>query len=784
LIDVFIWWLTVELLGFIALPVTFSLFKGLPDRGYAFGKVLAILIVSYILWLAASAHILPNTRWAIILIIALLAVGSLFLLMRRRRQIASFISENRGVIIATEAIFLLSFVLLVVVRAYNPDILFGEKPMDFAFLNGILRSQYFPPLDPWLSGYSISYYYFGYVMMATLTKLTGIAPSVSFNLSLALIFALAAIGAFSLVYNLVRLSRGGFKAALGFGLVAVGFLLILGNLEGVLELFHAHGAGGEGFWGWVGIAGLDHPYNSAHWYPTDHWWWWRSTRVINTIVNGASLDYTITEFPSFSFLFADLHPHLMALPFVLLNLGFCLEIMSSSASLGLGWLRRNWPKFLVFAISLGALGFLNSWDLPTYIFLFALVALIGAYLARGNIDLRLLVDVGLFCVALVACAVLFYLPFYLGLETQVRGMAPVGDVDTRPFHFFIIWGLFIFITISFILAQGWGVLKRRDFSRWGLLGAILVPLLPLAIWVVWELAMGAGFLSILEKFGHVLPLLLVLWLVLLTIIRKSQSIGKLDNKGEKASLFVLVLLFTGFLLLMGCELFFIRDLFYPWRMNTVFKFYYQAWLLLAIASAFILYFVSSRWRPATLLRKLSVASWWVVCVVLVAGSLIYPVAATITFTDGFRGDVGEPTLDGLAFVQRSNPSEYEAIAWLNSEVDGAPVIVEATGGWFTDYYRVSARTGLPTILGCPGHERQWRGSDILFQGREDDINLIYESEDINEVQELLEKYEVTYVYVGHLEREQYGDEVAEKFADFMDVAFENEGVTIFKVREE
>ncbi len=204
MIDTFIWFITVELLSLIFLPATFLLFKSLPDRGYAFGKVLSILIISFLLWLAAYTHILPNTQWAIILIIALLAAGSLFIFIRRRQQLLSFISENRRVIIATEAIFLFSFILLVVVRAYDPAIDWGEKPMDFAFLNGILRSEYFPPLDPWLSGHSISYYYFGYLMMATLTKLTGISSAVTFNLSIALIFALTAIGVFSIVYNLIR----------------------------------------------------------------------------------------------------------------------------------------------------------------------------------------------------------------------------------------------------------------------------------------------------------------------------------------------------------------------------------------------------------------------------------------------------------------------------------------------------------------------------------------------------------------------------------------------------
>ena len=780
MIDAFIWFITVELLSLIALPATFVLFKSLPDRGYAFGKALSILIISFLLWLAAYAHILPNTRWAIILIIALLAIGSLFLFIRRRHQIVRFISENRTVIIVTEAIFLLSFVLYAVVRAYNPEILFGEKPMDFAFLNGILRSEYFPPHDPWLSGYSISYYYFGYLMMATLTKLTGIASSISFNLSLALLFALTTIGAFSIVYNLVRLSRGGFKAALGFGLVAAGFLVILGNLEGVLELLHAHGFGSEGFWNWVSIAGLDHPYHSIHWYPTDWWWWWRATRVINTLAPGVpyGLDYTITEFPVFSFLFADLHPHLMSLPFVLLNLAICLEILSSRASLGLGWLRRNWAKFLVFAICLGSLGFINSWDLPTYIFLFALAALIGTYLARGKIDLLLLRNVGIFCFVLIACSLIFYLPFYLGLETQIKGIALVGDIDTRPLHFFIFWGLLLFLTFSFILAQVWGTLRKRLPSWQHILWAILIPLLPLAIWAVAELATSAGF-SILGKFWHILPLLAILSLILLIIIKKSQRIGKLEGEGERAHLFVLVLLFTGFLLLMGLELFFIIDPHGIRRMNTMFKLYYQVWVFMAIASAFALYWLGPRWRLATMPRKLARASWWGICILLIAGSLIYPVTATITMSDSFGG---EPTLNGLAFVERSNPSEYEAIGWLNSDVKGAPVIVEAAGGYFTDYFRVSARTGLPTILGCPGHEFVWRGSD--FPERQEDVNLIYESEDIGEVQELLEKYDVTYVYVGHVEREQYGDEVGKKFAAFLDVAFKNEGVTIYKVREE
>jgi uncharacterized membrane protein len=240
-----------------------------------------------------------------------------------------------------------------------------------------------------------------------------------------------------------------------------------------------------------------------------------------------------------------------------------------------------------------------------------------------------------------------------------------------------------------------------------------------------------------------------------------------------------VLLFIGFMLLMGVELFFVQDPHGIRRMNTMFKIYYQVWVFMAIASAFGLYWLGSRRWPINNVKKIIRASWWAVCALLIAGSLIYPVAATIDFTNGFGGD---PTLNGLAFLERNNPSEYEAIAWLNAEVGDAPVIVEAIDGDCTNYSRVSSRTGLPTILGCPGHQSLWRGSD--FPERREDINLIFNSKDINLVDELLVKYNATYVYVGHLERAQYGDEVAKKFTAFMDMAFENEGVTIYKVREE
>ena len=770
MIDAFIWFVTVELLSLIALPATFVLFRGLPDRGYAFGKVLSILIISFLLWLAASAHILPNTRWAIILIIALLAMGSLFILIRRRHQIVSFLSEHRRVIIATEAIFLLSFILMAVVRAYNPEILFTEKPMDFAFLNGILRSEYFPPNDPWLSGYGLNNYYFGHMIMATLTKLTGISSAITFNLSVALVFALASIGAFSIVYNLVRLSRGGAKAAIGFGLVAVGFLLILGNLEGVLELLYAHGLGGEGFWAWIGIEGMDTPYHSAHWYPTEFWWWWHATRMIQTTVGGVSLDYTIAEFPNFTFILGDLHAHLMSLPFVLLCLALSLNILSIKESLGLSWLKRNILPFLIMIVCLGALGPIHTWDLPIYVFIFIGAIFIQTRLRHGGAGwwkgwgaLSLITVVGVF---------LFYLPFYLNMQNPVSGILPWNGPDTRLFHYLLIWGLFLFIGISFVLAQIRAGLRSISWRR-----ACWVSLAVLSPWIIWAIVVLAtgGASSVWGKLGHLAPLLIPLALTLLIIVRRIAG----GNTDKRSAIFALLLFFTALMLTVGCEVFYIDDVFGN-RMNTVFRFYYQAWVLFAIASAFALYYLHRNWKVSSVAARLAKFGWWGLLILFVICSLIYPIAATWSKTNAFSPS---PTLDGLAWFKYSHPEELEAITWLNNNVDGAPVIVESPGNCYTDHSRVSTYTGLPTILGWEHHEWVWRGSNRDFAGRREDVDQIYQSEDLDQVETLLEKYGVIYIYIGRLEREMYGADVGEKFADFMDVVFENDGVTIYRIRE-
>jgi YYY domain-containing protein len=315
LLSVAQWYLWSQLLLLPSLPIALLIFRRLPDRGYPLAKSLGLLLPAFLLWLAASLHLLPNTSGSLLLLWGLLLGAGLLVVWRCWGEVSAFFRQQRGTVLATELLFLAAFLLWAVVRAYNPDIQYAEKPMDIGLLNAVLRNRFFPPADPWLSGVTVNYYYFGFVAASLPLRLSGLAPAVGYNLYLALFFALTALGAFSLVFNLVRLAGARWRVGLWLGLAGVGLLLLAANMEGVLEFVYSRGWGGEGFWRWVGIAGMETPYASTAWHPTDGVWWWRATRVIGFWTGGVQVDNTITEFPFFSFLFGDLHAHIMVMPF-------------------------------------------------------------------------------------------------------------------------------------------------------------------------------------------------------------------------------------------------------------------------------------------------------------------------------------------------------------------------------------------------------------------------------------------------------------------------------------
>jgi uncharacterized membrane protein len=229
------------------------------------------------------------------------------------------------------------------------------------------------------------------------------------------------------------------------------------------------------------------------------------------------------------------------------------------------------------------------------------------------------------------------------------------------------------------------------------------------------------------------------------------------------------------LLVVVLEFVYIHDSFGT-RMNTVFKFYYHVWLLLGLASGpgLALWLGRSVFSvpagPARCLGALALAA-------IVAAGLAYPLAATWTKSNRFRGPA---TLDGAAFLERSKPGDAAAIRWL-AQRPGRPVVLEAVGGDYQEYARVSTFSGLPTVIGWIGHELQWRGQLDEYNRRQQDVEAIYRRADREQTMRLLERYQVRYVFAGSLEREKYGRQVDERLGQWLPAAFRHEGTTVYEV---
>ncbi|HZJ22822.1 MAG TPA: DUF2298 domain-containing protein, partial [Anaerolineales bacterium] len=203
------WYLLITFLGWLTFPLAYRLFPALTDRGYAISRAFGLLVWGYVFWLFASFGIAQNDRGGLLLGLVVLgslsawAIASITPVGGKKSEIINWIRENRRGIITTEILFLLAFGAMATFRAANPEIVGTEKPMELMFISGIMNSPTFPPRDLWLSGYSISYYYFGYVMTSMLALFTGVPATMAFNLMIALIFGLSAVGAYGILYNLL-----------------------------------------------------------------------------------------------------------------------------------------------------------------------------------------------------------------------------------------------------------------------------------------------------------------------------------------------------------------------------------------------------------------------------------------------------------------------------------------------------------------------------------------------------------------------------------------------------
>lgn len=829
------WYLTMQFFALAGLPLALVWLRRLPSRGYAAAKALGLLLTGVVLWWGGILGLWANTTSAVLVAAGLVFAVGLWAMRRRWAEVRPWWRAHRAFVLTTEALFFAALVLWTVVRASQPQLetAGGEKWMEIAFLNAVLRAPQVPPHDPWLSGYAISYYYLGYFLLGMLTRLAAIPATVAFNLGCAGWFALATVGAYGIVYDLLE------RRAVLRSLLAPLLLLLTGNAEGLLEMLHARGLLSAKFWAWLDIRNLNAaPQPPFSWIPSRFFWWWQGSRVLTDYAPWGDRIEIIDEFPAFSFTLGDMHPHVLALPFVLLAVALALNLyrMMCEREFGGAWWVRLAP-LAGYALVLGALGFLNTWDFPIYWVLMVGGMVLARY-ARATPECWIVIQhehketrqpwLRFFdvlwstlpeAIVLGVLSVLLYFPFWYALRSQAGGVLPNLFNATRWPQFVVMFAPLLIPALGVIVGAARGA---RVAWRWVLAGGV-------------GLMVAIALLGLLVGAGAAYPYLLSVWrgepiqglsvtpemviegiktrwmrpwvrlalasgvvAIVLALLRRSAVSGQPSVDSSQSPIsnlqspisdpysvlptpysFPALLVLIGLLLTLAPEYVYLKDVFMA-RMNTIFKFYFQAWVLWSLAGAWQL----ARWLEPQSARGKSPGWRYVAaigsCLLIVVG-LLYTALAVPARAE----EHGNPkTLDGAAWLAISRPGDYAAIQWLNANVAGAPVIVEAPGDQHRAYVyegRVSALTGLPTVLGWAGHQRQWRGNYDEPALRQQDLETLFTTLDQTEAQVILARYDVAYIYVGAVERERYPVEGLAKFAAMFPAVYTNDEVTIYGV---
>jgi len=816
------WYFFIVLIGWLVFPLTFHFFRRIPDRGFTVSKILGLLLAGFIHWFMNSLGLSQNTPggiWAAIVILAVFGLWSIH--QNGFTNMWKWITLNLRLVLVVEVVFLLAFIGMAWLRSYNPDIFGTEKPMELMFINSILRSPTFPPQDAWLAGYSISYYYFGYVMVAFISMLTSTPAGVAFNLAIALIFALTFTAAFGILLNLIARmhepeaeGKSNLLRWVPVSLIAPILLLVVGNFYGILDVLHAHHVFAEtqvpaiwfqtgsinsetqtvispqvvsgriNFWDWMDLKQLGPiPARDVPFQGIQQGNWFFASRTIHDRNLMGYDPEAIDEFPAFSFLLADLHPHVLGLPFVLLVILMSFEWLLDMR------LRKEedspaaitWKRIGISAVVLGSLIFLNTWDFPFYVFLFLLSGSLAHFFQHEegwNWKSLILFLRPMGWVVLLS--VLLYLPFLLTLQSQAGGIIPNVIYPTKFRQLFVMFGPLLIGVVCLMLAVVRKFKKEVDFkTSWKITGGFLVMMILITILLVILMLSNPETANLVNSaispftLNEALGWLLIRRVVeggtlLLGLLLMAGSIAilwGLRKQGSESILFVFALVITGTLLLLGPEFVYLRDNF-GWRMNTLFKFYFQIWILWAISASFGFWY---------LLKRVQGWSRVIALVFMIAGFLtgiVYTIGTIQSTTAGIRnsvetGGMRKPTLDGLAFYSLYHPDDWALIQWFNTNVEESAVVLEGTKGayWVEGRSsRVSMMTGLPTLMGWVNHEAQWRGNDFASVAtRENDIRMIYTERDWTITEQLLDQYDITYVVFSPLEREWYGGVQQSKF---------------------
>ncbi|WP_028602082.1 DUF2298 domain-containing protein [Ottowia thiooxydans] len=797
---VLLWYGATVWLGLVAWVWLARLWPQVPDRGYAVARITGLVACALPAWWLAGLNI---PAWSLGGLLAISGGMTVLTLIASKsfgglQSILPAPVLRRALII--EAVFAALFALGLLLRLLHPDLwspgLGGEKPMEFAIFNRVLDSSSFPPDDPWFAGGRLNYYYFGYVLVGVLAKLTQTPSAMAFNFALATWYAMLGIGVGGIACNL--------WAALGLqqrrryvAWIAGGFALVSAALLGNMDLARIAGPGL-----FATVSGLTGAM--AELRPVD--WFWAPSRTIGR-QPGASFE--VNEFPAFSFLLGDLHPHLLALPLQLMAL-FAISAMAISrlsrqpsaggAQRGIE-LWRVYTTVAFLAVPVALLRATNAWDWPFYMVFACMATVLFAWpwpLGHEKTgDLRVRVtQAGL------------GLLLFVFLEHVLRW--PFASFATGAVSLHLYTGRFTSL-VDWVTIQGWFIVV---IAGWLWLIRPTTPLAPPAPpWAATTVSFAATALQRLRKLG-VLFTLIAAGAYLVGATPSVPALGLqfallawagetlLRTRTDNATRAALVLTLAGLALTLFVEFFVIgRDM---GRMNTYFKLHMQAWVLLSIASGIALARLSivfrPRWRArAGGLQRGLLGTWACVFTLATLIGLLYLPAGTVGRAMTRFDPGAAPTLDGEAFLTHA-VYDYEGhklpltddkrlIEWLRAHAAMDSIILEAQLPEHRWGSRISVHTGLPTLLGYRYHEAQQRPLPALHEAielRRRNVAALYAGVEEGATIETLRRYGVRYIVVGGLERTVYPVAGLAKFerlvaAGELEVAFQGADDRIYRV---
>ena len=717
----FQWWFVLLVLGMVFLPIAQKIFGSFHDNGYLFSKTLGLALTGYLMWFLSSLKLMKfNSLSCVIVVMLFLGINiGLFLKTGSDKKKAMFTSDKITAMITEELLFLALFLIWTYIRGFKPEAYGTEKFMDYGFMTIMMRGDYMPPKDLWFAGSTINYYYVGQYMAAFMTKLSFCTVNVGYNLMLMTLAAFAFVLPFSLIYNVTKnfLEDHNLKykrAPVFAGLLSGAGVSLAGNMH--FTLFY-----------WIipilrtllGVKAED----SDYWFPD-------STRYIG--YNPDTKDKTIHEFPSYSFILGDLHAHVINIIFVLTVLGILFgwllyrkkqaDIISQEEEYDKPRLFHEIinPYTLLIGFFIGLFHTTNFWDFPIYyvvagaIILFSNLVIYGTDNTfreenRYRIPLKPFWITALQGIAVIVIAKLTALPFTLNFD-QIATEIQISYTHTPFYQLVILWGLPVTLVLGL-------------------------------------------FIELIQKYNYKLKETKVL-----------ESDGLKNNQYNNrepvikfltglniSELFILTLGLCGMGLILIPELIYVKDIYsgdYK-RANTMFKLTYQAFILFGTSAGFIfLKFIKDhkfRWQKKFIIFTL----------LLFLSSLWYSKVSIKAWYGNIFNTADYKGLDAAVYLKTQMPDDFKAINWMNENIKGTPVILEANGDSYSDYERVSVATGLPTVLGWYVHEWLWRGDTKVIDKRAADIQDIYTSTDQKLVESLIDKYRIEYIYVGKCEKDKY-----------------------------